>query len=212
MVDVSLGADDSANKKMTLENLGVAMGAIPWGNRPDFTISTAYGGPLTGAAASSGVMAANRIYAQPTPIFERVTINTLAICCTALAVGNARLALYTAVSANGGMHPGVLIEEGAAAISTVVTGILTTTLSARVVEPGMYFLMVVLDATPTLTTVVSQGLNTGWYATGTTCRPANGLYRAFTYAAFSTISDESASVYATNGSLNGGNPVIMYKP
>ena len=79
-------------------------------------------------------------YVPVSQIFDRIAINV-----TTLAAGNARLGIY---ADNGTVYPGVLILD-AGVVTTGTTGIRALTIGLTL-NPGLYWLSRLQDATPSL--------------------------------------------------------------
>jgi hypothetical protein len=137
-------------------------------------------------ALSTAVLVANKAYAMPIFFGQRVSVDWIAINVTSGTAGKARFGIYTD---NGNCFPSTLVV-GSAEVDTAASAVKTSDQSAApiVLVPGMYWLAVVSNATPTLRGHVVAGTppllgldNTLGTATGV------GWVSDFTYAALPAV-------------------------
>lgn len=103
--------------------------------------------PSTGTAQTTGAIVANRLYAMPFVVPKRVWIDGLAFNVTTAGTGNARIGLY---ESDGRGYAGKLIADSGN-ISIASTGVKTYLPSGGILlTPGLKFLAIVSNGTPTL--------------------------------------------------------------
>lgn len=135
-----------------------------------------------GGSATATALVANTFYAAPffTPVnftADRITLNVT----VAGAAGKLlRLGIYTATPA--GLPDALLVDSGALAADTAAPFIASATISQALIAGQLYFLAVVTDGTPTVTT--SQPVVGPYGATDAADTGFRlGMTRAFSYAA-----------------------------
>jgi hypothetical protein len=97
-------------------------------------------------ATSTESVAADTLYAAPITIEHRAIFTALCVEVTTLAAGNVRMGIYN--NNPSAAYPSSLVVDGGAA-STDSTGFKEITIS-QALTPGMYWLVAVYDATPTI--------------------------------------------------------------
>lgn len=143
----------NTTKRRTFVCHSAAAGAAQWvwlagiGYRPR---SGRYyrGGPPT--TKNTIAATANRVYASPILIPDRITVDELATEVTTLSAGNARVGIY---ADDDGLPGAKLYESGD--LDTGTTGVKTQTGVATAVGPGIVWLAVQYSATPTVRAAAS---------------------------------------------------------
>lgn len=190
-IDLNLRGKGTGN--VTFGALGSVAAGAP--QIPYFTNSSVY---LTtpGTNSTTGAIGSGRLNMMPIFVPYRRAFTTLACVVTSGGAGGTtgRMGLWNANQTTG--KPTTLIEEGAATFAVDSTGVKTATIS-QTLDPGMYWLGLNSDGTPTMvvsTSNLSAPLGRE-FAVGV-CNVVTGLYRTLSYGAFG---DESASSWSISG-------------
>lgn len=111
-------------------------------------VSGRWYGPLASVAPVAGVVAADTLYAQPTPVYFACQVSQIGITVGTQAVGNARVAIYNHDAANA--RPGTLLAEGTTTLdlnSVAANTPLNSPFSSALSLPaGFYWLCSVFSA------------------------------------------------------------------
>jgi hypothetical protein len=189
-----------ADRKMTVEQLGMTR-QIPYFTNSEIYLSV----PMS--AVGTVTISANRLYLHPVWVPYRKAFTTLACVVSTLTAGNARMGVFNSNQQTG--QPTTLVAEGAAAIDTSTTGTKTATIS-QTLNPGMYYLAYIGDATPTLRANNATGFGAmGVVMTGTSLITNSGMFRTVTYDTLTTIGDQTAQTgWTMQGAATAAMPVI----
>lgn len=155
---------------------------------PDGTITTPHQAGYQSSVYYFGEMAnppgvatqafgANILYFVPFFVRARTTFTKIGFNVSSAVAGNARLGIYYYSSGK----PDVLLLD-AGTVSTSSTGDKEITIS-QTLSPGLYSLVILLDATPTLLSTSFAASAGGLFGQGTVGTPTQQLFATFTYAA-----------------------------
>lgn len=133
------------------------------------------------AFAANTALTANRLYAIPFVASHRAgcALDRVAINVTTGSSGNVRLGIYTDSS---GYPDALLLDCGTG--STTSTGVVSKTIAQALTPGGLYWLVAVFDATPTIRTIPVNSCSHALGFDNTLGTAGNcGLYVSFSYAA-----------------------------
>lgn len=218
IVDVSVGASDSANKKISVPSiLAAGLALNPMGFVPDFRIANVYFGPEGNAVNQTCSLAANREYYQPVFVPTRMTVSSIGVNVTTTGACNIKLAIYAAAqTSDGGMIVGAKLADGAAPVSmNSAVGAAMATVSPSVdLEPGWYFFAFIADATAAAVRATTNNFGSIWTVVAASASSTLGLgyYRGGTYA--SGLPADMTSTTPTGSNSGGGfnMPAIFTRP
>jgi hypothetical protein len=150
---------------------------------------------ITGCTAPTTLaLTASRLYAIPFLVSGTHTFIRLAITVSTLSAGNARMGIYT--NTTGDLYPNALVAgTDVAEVSTGTTGLKETTISWSP-SPGLYWLCVLAQATPTVRAIaVGDSMPTLGLSADFSVALGNAWYVAYTYAAL-------PATYPGGGTIN----------
>jgi len=156
-----------------------------------------YSAPQCGTAMASQQHSANILYAIPFVCPKQITLDRIAIRVIASSAGQGRLGIY---NDNGNLYPSSLVLD-AGTVDTGSGGIKSITISQTLNADTLYWLVVILNATPNI-----QGFNTGslipilGISTGWATTPQLGYSVSQTYGAL-------PSTFPTGASTLVGTPI-----
>ena len=150
------------------------------------------------AVNGTSAAAANTLYALPIWVSRRQTITKLGLRVTTAAGTNGRVGLYSDHPINSMPH---LLQADGGSVSTASTGDKEATVSV-VVDPGLYWLVVVCDGAPTLGAGTVASLAHGAATSSSFIR---GWSRSFAYGALPA--DESGSIWTA---ITSGNAIAPW--
>ena len=100
---------------------------------------------------TTSTAAADTLYAIPLPILASTTVDRIALDVTTLAVGSARLGIYSSLSSG---HPGALVLD-AGTVDTGTTGLKEIIIS-QALSAGLHWTVVVYNAGPIVRAVATS--------------------------------------------------------